>query len=753
MQFVDRVSSTVVAAIALSASLAALPQQPQLDAPREDALDRPIPLDAFSVPIHTGEGEQGVDYGIWASGPDYKVSFHDGMTFYPVLGADAPRNLPVRWVTTSVRVGEREMVGDVPRTHHTDWRFEYRHAGFTEAYDVRVDGVEQTFVLQRRPDGAGDLVIRGRLDTELRTDHSPAQVGELVLRDGGGQPIVRYGQALAFDAAGRTRDVTSQFDGEAVELRLSADFLANATYPLTVDPLLSTALVAAGGGRILDMSIGRNDREDELMVGFIREVSAGDNDVYVHLMKDNWAFTTPVFTDISSQWAHWSIDLAYVAGAQSWVAAYNRGVGASRQIRVHYHDGGDFSMSAVLQFLTNADYANDISVGGSSDTSSTEALIAYRKDVGISNTTRSQVRAFVLDAAARRSVTEFQVNDTSSIRDAEHCQVNERRQLGGFPWFVTYQELDYYYTIPDWRVHIARVWDDGRTERAEIGDPGTAVHDVAPHIDASHDRALVAFHQRPNTGTLPALFAKNVWTQRVDWPLASAQPTIRAPQELTRLSDEVQLGGVAFDTLTKSHWTIVAGQFSGVPTLRVWRVGHDGLSAEAELISGAASYQFAAVTFDDDAREFSIAFHGGDNVLGTKMAYHRGVHATVSGTGCGSATMRPRGTSHSYLPWSGTSNFGVTLNNAPSGTTAVLMFSGAPATVSLASFGLPNCNLLLDPAQLTGSISVQLSSGFYDLPMRIPSGVAGNLSMQWVYFDPAATGGLSLTERLSILVK
>ncbi|MEM7204054.1 MAG: hypothetical protein AAF628_27580 [Planctomycetota bacterium] len=753
MHLTKAIYSHTVAVIALSASLVSLPQQPQAGSPARDALDQPIPVDAFSVPIHTGQGDKGVDYGIWASGPDYKVSFHDGMTFYPVLGAAAPRNLPVRWVTTSVRVGERELAGDAPRSSFTDWRFEYRHDGLTEAYDVRADGVEQTFVLQRRPDGVGDLVIRGRLETELRADRSPAKVGDLVLRDDRGNAVVRYGQALAFDDAGRTRDVTSQFDGEDVELRLSQDFLANATYPLTVDPLLSSALVAPGGNRVLDVSIGRNDSEDELMVAFIRTVSSGDNDVYVHLMKDNWAFATPVFTDITSQWWHRSIDVAYVAGAQSWVAAYNRVLGGSQEIRVHYHDGGDFSMSSVLQFLTTADYANDISVGGSSDPSSTAALIAYRKDVGRANTSQSEIRAIAIDAATRARLNEFLVSGEGSIPDAENCQVNERRRLSGFPWFVTYQEADHYYAAPDWRVYIARVYEDGRAQRAELGDPGFAVHDLAPHIDASHDRALVAFHQMPNTSALPANFAKNVWTQRVDWPLSSAQPTIHGPKELVRLTENVQLGGVAFDTLTKSHWTIVAGQITGTPLLRVWRVGHDGRSVEGELIGGAASYQYAAVTFDDDAKEFSIAFNAGGNVLGTKMAYHSGVRATVSGTGCGPATMGPRGTSHSYLPWSGTANFGVVLNNAPSGTAAVLLFSGGQAAVSLASLGLPNCTLLVDPARIVGAINVQLASTFYDLPVRIPSAVSGGVNLQWAYFDPTAPGGLSLTERLTLFIK
>ncbi len=758
MQLVDRVYPTVVvAAVALSATLAAFPQQPPVDRSSGEALDRPIPMNAFSVPIHTAEADKGLEYGIWASGPDYKVSFHDGMAFYPMLGKDAPRNLPVRWVTTSVRVGDRELLQDAPRTAYTDWRFEFQHDEFTEAYDVRADGVEQTFVLHRRPDAVGDLVIRGRLDTELRADRLPAQVSDLELRDDRGNAVVRYGRALAFDDSGATRDVSTQYDGDAVELRLSQEFLANATYPLTVDPLLSNAMVSPGGGTIWGVSIGRNDSHDELMVAFLREFSSGDEDVYVHLLKDNWAFTTPIFTDVSTQWGHRSIDVAYVAGAKRWVVAYNRTFQfSSSEMRVHYHDGGDFSMSTVLQFLTNADFADDIAVGGATDPSSVEALIVYRKDVGQINGPNSAVRGFIVDAATYSKLSDFQISNQSTIHDAEACQVVERRQLGSVPWLVTFHESERIYNPgDDWDLYVTRVWDDGRRDRVvEIGDSNIVNHSVRPFIDGGHDRAIVAYHGLLNTTPGPApTFTRQIMVQRVDWSLSANWPVVTSPEEIIRSSEFLAIGGIAYDNQTRSHWTVVVAQVSGPSQIEVLRLGHDSRVAESATISGGTGYQWTAVTFDDDAKEYSIAFHSGGNVLGTKLAYPQGAGTTYIGTACGSATISPRGTSHAYLPWSGTSNFGVALYGAPTATSAVLMLAGGTSSIPLGTLGLPGCTVYLDPAQLAGSIAVQLTSSFYDLPMKIPSGPTGDIYMQWVYLNPGAVGGIELTRGMSVAVR
>lgn len=109
------------------------------------------------APIHSAPADaEGIAYGLWASGSAFKASFHDGFAFHPVVGASRA-SAPVQWRTLGVHRASEALAGiaSVPAPVHTDWRCEYRHARVTEAYDVRDEGVEQTFVLASPLPGSG----------------------------------------------------------------------------------------------------------------------------------------------------------------------------------------------------------------------------------------------------------------------------------------------------------------------------------------------------------------------------------------------------------------------------------------------------------------------------------------------------------------------------------------------------------------------------------------------------------------------
>ena len=162
----------------------------------------PVPSDALvqaaMVPIHTADADPvGGAYGTWAAGPNYKVSFHDGMTFTPYLGKSAPRNQSMSWTTTSVRIGNTELLdGRVPSARQVgDYRYEYNHGSVVEAYDVRVDGLEQTFVLHQRPEAHGELVITGSFTGDLAADPRADHHGGMDFVNSGATACVHYGAA------------------------------------------------------------------------------------------------------------------------------------------------------------------------------------------------------------------------------------------------------------------------------------------------------------------------------------------------------------------------------------------------------------------------------------------------------------------------------------------------------------------------------------------------------------------------------
>ncbi len=148
MTFVASRLCAVFAALTLLASTGA---QSDAEASSVSESQRSL-LDTLLVPIHTAADDPvGGPYGTWAGGRDYKVSLGREVSFFPLLGPTAPRNLPLAWRTTSVRHGEVELVrGDTASLWNDGgFRFEIRHGLVTEAYEVRSDGVEQTFVVHR----------------------------------------------------------------------------------------------------------------------------------------------------------------------------------------------------------------------------------------------------------------------------------------------------------------------------------------------------------------------------------------------------------------------------------------------------------------------------------------------------------------------------------------------------------------------------------------------------------------------------
>lgn len=120
-----------------------------------------------------------------------------------------------------------------PPTSH-DLRVEYDRGVAIERYDVGVDGMEQSFVFHQRPTGTGDLVVRGRLATDMVvTPH-----GEGLRLEQPGIGGFHIGGVVGFDRMGQRARGRVRFVDGALELSLDAAFVDAAALPLTLDPFI-----------------------------------------------------------------------------------------------------------------------------------------------------------------------------------------------------------------------------------------------------------------------------------------------------------------------------------------------------------------------------------------------------------------------------------------------------------------------------------------------------------------------------------
>lgn len=216
-------TSTLLTCLVASAALAQAPKPEPTLRPSVDAL-------ALSAPVHS----RADDGTVRTTGANYLARFDgSGATFVPYLGSDAETEWPVTMVLESARIGEFPLpVGAALPSRDGDL-VAFDRGAVVEQYATQLRGIEQRFVLVELPT-RGEL----RLRIDFASPLQPSLRGDGVHFTGprGG---VHYGNAVAIDGNGRRTAMTTELHRGALELVVPASFVANATLPLVVDPLLT----------------------------------------------------------------------------------------------------------------------------------------------------------------------------------------------------------------------------------------------------------------------------------------------------------------------------------------------------------------------------------------------------------------------------------------------------------------------------------------------------------------------------------
>lgn len=177
------------------------------------------------------------DGSLLAVGSAYKATFAAGqLVFTPALGALADHDLPLAMSVTHVGRGDLLPVGPAG-TAQGELLVEFVRDQLTERYEVRPDGLKQSFVFTQLPKGGGDLVVRTRFVSELHAERAHSDGALLFTVPGVGG--VTIGQVVGIDAHGRRAMGSMRCRGDTLDFVLPADFVAHAALPLVVDPLLN----------------------------------------------------------------------------------------------------------------------------------------------------------------------------------------------------------------------------------------------------------------------------------------------------------------------------------------------------------------------------------------------------------------------------------------------------------------------------------------------------------------------------------
>ena len=704
-------------------------------------------LAPLATPVHTAAADQGHAYGLWATGGKYKASFHDGMTFVPYLGSEYPQTVTWSWRTEAVVAGGEPLPLRDAAPRWTDWRVEYDLGAVVEAYDVRVEGLEQTFVLRQRPP-AGDLVVRGRVASDLQPVGLGGGHQELWFADAAGQPLVGYGAATAVDARGDRRPMqTTVVDGR-LELRVDGAWLAEAAYPVVLDPLLTpTTMVVGSEVTSMDLVHEVWSATEQLWVAYSRAVSATDSDLYVRRGEPNGLNHYLVYQDVSASWSTFEASIAYVRGADCVVAAFTREfANGDRSVRFHRHDRADTSLSTSFVAITTPLGAHfwRPAIGGTRfTTAGPHALLVMQRDNtpgAFYDTTSSKVYASVLDLSGSGSAGPvFALGDQVGM-EFEHPAVNRHHtdSNGAAYWLVACQAANYFVgsTNLTWDVQVRRVGSDGSVSAPlTIADGNTDQrHEFSPRIAGGRGRYVVAM-VASTVGQQPlrpgGQNGHSVRTRVVHWEANAAtgsQPYLL--ETINSNSDaRVELVGLSQDLDSHSHWGL-AYRSNVTQSIYFATLGYTGNpieSATAHSGSATAPTLAGGLAYDSgqDNHLIGYAVNGAGTSAGAvtlgRFELANLPSITQSGIGCSSA----------LVGWSGSRRIGsgnglLTMYGAPAGSLMVVMLGFQTTAQPLV--GVPG-----------------LENGCW---LLVPNTGAGHLGVLPLQFGPAATWSMPLPEWL-----
>ena len=765
---------------AILAAITALPTM--LAAQADPALGAAVAAAAFeSLSPITAEpaGTDGAGGGIWGGGSNYKASFHDGMTFYPHVGADLPHQ-PFAWRTVSVRAGSVELLPNAaqPKPIHGDRRCEYHLGPVTERYELELRGLEQSFVVNHRPP-AGDLVIRGRVTTPLALAPQAARHGDLVLRLADGRAVVDYGAAFAIDATGRRTAVATACDGDGITLTVPAEVVAQAAFPLVVDPLLGNVLLESGAPvedvDVLHETITPVADAARLWLGYSRTVAAGDSDLWVKRIGDNFVGTLidayqKVTLDSDSD-----VQMALAPAASRVVIVHTHTNSPITTIAVHRHDTFDLVLrtSFTTPFATPVTSEWRPDVGGRIGINGSQVLMLFQRELALpfANTATSTVYASIYDASQPTGsavvVPAFAVLNRPNA-DQERPVCNQG--AAGNHWVVAFQENLGNIVNDDWDVLTVSIDNLGAVSptpvtTAQGGNP--LVHAVAPQLAGSNGRYLLAYTTRAFQLMNPkpqAAAGDTVWAQRIDWDhttdIGSKPHPVVSLQ--TNTANELVATSSAFDDTSKSHWLVINSD-SGANNYRLRKLGYTGNLVEARSYTPftGTSIVDMATTFDGASRQFPLLFGQTNATAGTgsiqaNVLQYVGVPApTLVGFACGSGVWGGLNATADRQQL-GSEDMPLKLVNAPQDTAALLIVSTAEGNLPGDLFGAPGCLLVPDivSAAFLGILSAPITGGVAQLSLDLPEYLTPfPLSVQWAYIVPNVNPAwLQASEGLRIAV-
>ncbi len=459
------------------------------------SLPAQVPSGAPPLPIHPGAfrgvflDDADATGTIWARGTTWKAGLAPGgVTLVPLFGPRAPRNHPLVLRLVEARAGGSvlPLAAGVPERAGPR-RVVFDHGVVRERWDLGEDHVEQSFDLAASP-GAGDILLRVAVETDL----AAMSDGQRAVFTAPGLGAVEISDAVAIDAAGRRLALPLRCDAGHLELRVPAAWLAAASYPLTVDPLIRVISIAASASDSQFPQLAFDASNDVWLFVYHDVVSQSDFDIVSVRCDGAGTVLDTTFVDVSTA----VTTLPAVAnnnGANQFLIAWTERVGSTNRIRGRTRAPGSTAQGAAFD-LTSGGPDGSVTLGGASAPGIDRYCLAFVRGNGLGSGTllaRTVSTSGVLSA-------EIAI-EGSSICDAARPRISADCGASGF-WLVVWQDM------PPLRcgsplVMFAAVSRTGTLAQGPRRLDNFGVADSVPSVAGNGDQFLAVWERRNSSDT------------------------------------------------------------------------------------------------------------------------------------------------------------------------------------------------------------------------------------------------------------
>jgi hypothetical protein len=429
------------------------------------------------------------DGTLGARGATYKAEFGAGRaTYVPLFGARAPANHPVAFALESAAIGGRALELDrgASATRSGD-SVRFERGALTEIYELSPSAIEQKFVLESLPANTSasasandSLVLTIAIDSDL--SRSTTDAGLELSNELG---AVLYGRAEIVDAQGRRAPASTEWNEGSIQIAVTESFLAQASFPVTIDPLITTLVVDNSPDDDFAPDVAFDAITGDWISVYEEAVSAADHDV-VAIIADSNGLVIPgglYYIDNSAEnWTKPRVANNNLAHQFMIVAEVGSPGAHSIRARTIHSDGLGLSNKLVIADVAGMDLMNPDVGGDTSVASPSYYCVVWER---VYSSTDHDIHAAVVTSAGVVSPTIY-VENSSGTLDT-NPSISKSDGLPPFvsqEWNVVWQRL---FIAGDHDVFGAQIHWDGGVTTPTFGIFTSGADETAPRASSLLD--------------------------------------------------------------------------------------------------------------------------------------------------------------------------------------------------------------------------------------------------------------------------